>query len=270
MVFKEFNDHIVELQRNPSVTKDYGEKTKDFPGTKEYNTFYKEFDKPLSFKSKDNTIVEVRYYEKGATIYITPWVLVNGVPQSIGMLHLYKRPTYNRYGYSFYEVINSYLKPQYIGKGIMPAVYSGLIRRGYNLAAVDTQSEGARKMWKNLYGRDGIKIWAAIGLRFFTSKDLERSKEDWIESIALTDKFTTLPGNVDELSAVVMTPDGVESIKSVYVDTEGYEEYESLLLMTQDGSVLDKDLDSMKNYDEFDNERNLFYTIQKMLLQIKK
>jgi hypothetical protein len=40
--------------------------------------------------------------------------------------------------------------------------------------------------------------------------------------------------------------------------------------MTQDGSDLDKDLDSMKNYDEFDNEQNLFYAIQKMLLQIKK
>jgi hypothetical protein len=67
-----------------------------------------------------------------------------------------------------------------------------------------------------------------------------------------------------------MTPDGVESVESVYVDTEGYEEYESLLIMTNTNSKLDNDLELMMNYEQFSNEKNLFNALQKMLLQIKK
>ena len=191
------------------------------------------------WKTKDNVIVEVRYYIKGPVTYITSWVMVDNAPVCIGMLHLYKRPIYNRYGYDFFEIVNSYLKTEYIGKGIMPSVYMGLINRKLNLAALDTQSAGARKMWKNLYGREGIKIWAILGIRLFVSKDLQRTKDDVIESISLSDKLTSVPENPDELSAVMMTPDGVESVESVYVDTEGYEEYESLLIMTNTNSDLE-------------------------------
>jgi|688.fasta_scaffold00227_54 hypothetical protein len=270
MLFKEFSNHIVELQRNLSITKDFAKSTRDFPSSQEYATIYSEFDKPLLFKTKDDIIIEVRYFTKGPVTYITNWVMVNKTPRCIGMLHLYKRPIYNRYGYDFYEIINSYLKTEYIGKGIMPTTYMGLIKRGINLAALDTQSAGARKMWKNLYGREGIKIWAILGVRLFVSKELQRTKDDFIESISLSDKLTSIPENPDELSAVFMTPDGVESVESVYVDTEGYEEYESLLIMTNTNSKLDNDLELMMNYEQFSNEKNLFNALQKMLLQIKK
>lgn len=238
-----------------------------FPSFFEYNKYYIPFKDPILIKSPKEDI-EVRIYRKSKeTIYIVGWIKDKDQKSSMAMLHLYRRPSYNRFGYEVYEVKTAYVRPDFIGMGVMPKIYSEVVKRGFNIVALDSQSAGARKMWARFYNSGDIKVWGVIGVRFFVQPEEGKTKKDWIESLYITDKFVTKSQN-PELSAVILTDDGVEDIKSIYVDTEGYEDLESILILTSDDSKLSQDLDNMRSYEEFPDEENLYKTITKMLLAI--
>jgi GNAT superfamily N-acetyltransferase len=264
MEFRSFRQKINELERNV-IGKDFSTKEGTFPSFFEFDKNYKDFPQKISFKTKSGNVI-LRYYQKTKdTVYVVPWLMDGDEPQSIGMLHLYKRPVYNAFGYDLYEVKNAYLKEDHQGMGIMPRIYREIVAQGYNIVALDTQSTGARKMWSNFYGKEGYDVWGIIGVRFFVEPERGRTKEDWIETINISNKFITLPEN-PELSAVVLTDNGVEEVKSMYVDTEGYEELESALILTAPGSDLSEDLESMMNLEEFPEEEALYKTLTSMLL----
>ena len=259
MLFKEFVTKITELQKN-KMTKGYAEKTA-YPDSIEYNKYYKSFDKPFKIDS-----IEIRYRIDGIDMYIVPWIIENNKPIAMGMLHLRQYRSYSKYAYNLFEIENAYLKIDIQGKGIMPQIYTGLIEREYNLVASGTQSPGAIKMWRGFYGKEGLSLWAIFGLRFFVKPEIGRTKKDYIESLYITDRFRVLPDN-PELKAIIMTPDGVEEIRDVYVDSEGYEEMESILILTKNKSVLDNQIRKMQDLEEFPQEKKLYNALSSILLK---
>lgn len=254
--------NITELTRN-ELGKDYATNV-TFPKSFEYNKYYKPFDDKLLINLPDKTL-EIRVRAERDNVYVTAWVDENKQKSSVSMLHLYKRKSYNNFGYDLYEVKNSYVRSDFIGKGLMPQIYKGIVNRGFNIVALDSQSEGARKMWYKFYAQGDMKVWGIIGVRFFVNPEEGRSKKDWIETLYITDKFTNHSVK-PELNAVVLTDDGVESVKSMYVDTEGYEDLESILILSSKDSNLSEDLDMMKSFEEFPEEENLYNALTKMLL----
>lgn len=259
MLFKEFVTKITELQKN-KITKGYADTTV-YPDSIEYNKYYKPFKGSFKIDS-----IEIRYRTDGIDMYVVPWMVVNKQPISMGMLHLRQYRSYAKYGYNLFEIENAYLKTDIQGKGIMPQIYTGLVERGYNLVASGTQSPGAIKMWRGFYGKEGMNLWAVFGLRFFVKPEIGRTKKDYIESLYITDKFGTLPDN-PELKAIILTQDGVEEIKDVYVDSEGYEEMESILILTAEGSDLDDQIRSMQEFEEFPEEKKLYNALSSILLK---
>lgn len=254
--------NIKELTRNEiGKVYDFGA----FPSFFEYNKYYAPFEDPILIKSLKGD-VEVRIYRKSKeTIYIVGWIKDKNQKSSMTMLHLYRRPSYNKFGYEVYEIRTAYVRTDFIGMGLMPKIYTEVVKRGFNIVALDSQSAGARKMWARFYGSGNIKVWGVIGVRFFVNPEEGRTKKDWIETLYITDKFVKQSVN-PELSAVVLTDDGVESVKSMYVDTEGYEDLESILILSSDNSKLSQHLDLMRSFEEFPEEENLYKTITKMLL----
>lgn len=253
---------ITELTRN-ALGKEYS-KERSFPSSFEYSKFYKPFDVKLNFKISDKN-VEIRVAVNKDNVLVVGWIDEKAQKSSIAMLHLYKRPTYNKFGYDLYEVKNAYVREDFIGMGLMPQIYNGIVNRGYNIVALNSQSEGARNMWFKFYTQGNMKVWGVIGVRFFVNPEEGRSKKDWIETLYITDSFINHSVR-PELSAVVLTDDGVESVKSMYVDTEGYEDLESILILTSKDSDLSEDLDMMMSFEEFPEEENLYKTLTKMLL----
>lgn len=256
MLFKEFKSNLSELKKN-KLSKEFARFT-NFPKPIEYDLYYKELQKPLNYNLKDDTNINVRYYEPNHepdTKYYVPWI-IEEEPISTGMLSVQTSLDYkfNKHGYIFSEVKVVYLKERYIGKGIVPSLYAGLIDRGVNLVARDSQSEGARKMWKSFYGKPGISIWAVMGSFSNDGK--------FIDPLYITDNLTTTTRNPNELSAVIMTQDGVESTKSIYTRTKSMV---SVLLMTKTGSKLDRHLSMMSSYEDFKDEKNLYFALQELL-----
>ena len=126
MEFRSFRQKINELERNV-IGKDFSTKKGTFPSFFEFDKNYKDFPQKISFKTKSG-VVNLRYYQKSKdALYIVPWLMDGEEPQSIGMLHLYKRPMYNAFGYDLYEVKNAYLKENHQGMGIMPRIYREIV-----------------------------------------------------------------------------------------------------------------------------------------------
>lgn len=263
MTYKKF---ILELQRN-DIARDQKIHSSSFPGSSEFNSKYEEFDPPMNIHGA-GTELSVRYFWFSRNdLYVVPWI--KSTKNAIGLIHLYRRPSYNKFKVAeIFEVKNVYLKKDYIGYGIIPLIYKELVDREHNIAALDTQSPGAVKMWKKFYTDKGkMHLWFIYGLRFFENPKMLRSKKDFIESLLLSDRF--VKDKESSLSVIMKTEDGVESVKSVYSDSDSdYIESEmTSLLVTKRGSDFDKLLTKMADLVDFPEEEQLYNTLSALLLR---
>lgn len=266
MTYKNF---ILELQMN-DIARDTKIHSSSYPDSSEFNSKYDVFDSPINIHGA-GTEFSVRYHWFSRNdLYVVPWI--KSTKNAIGLIHLYKRPAYNKFKVAeIFEVKNVYLKKDYIGYGIIPLIYKELVIREYNIAALDTQSPGAVKMWKKFYTDKGMSknmhLWFIYGLRFFEDPKMFRSKKDYIESILVSDRF--VKDKESSLSVVMKTEDGVESVRSVYSDSEidyiGSEM--TSLLVTKRSSELDNMLTKMADLEDFPEEEQLYNTLSALLLR---